>query len=108
MHTGFYDRDGIPIHVGDLIRVQHYRHRRRGRMMWLHFRVAINPTSKNEADHGRFVVQNWSDLQPDSFQCLLPDVGLRWAEVIDHAGLEHDEHGNLITFNERKRKRGAS
>ncbi len=87
---------GIPIHVGDLIRVQHYRHRRRRRMMWLYFRVA------KLSD--KLVVQNWNNLDPTRSQCSLEDCGISRSEVLAAGGLEHDADGYLITFNERKRK----
>ena len=56
--TGFYDASGIPIHVGDLIRVKHFQHRRGRRQMWLYFRVAHN-------GH-RAIIQNWDNLDADS------------------------------------------
>jgi hypothetical protein len=87
--TGFYDRDGIPIHVGDLIRVEHYTHRRNRRKMYLYFRVA-----KKE---DKFVVQNWNDLDETKHQCLLQDCGIAWSEVLAEATFCG------ITFNERKR-----
>lgn len=87
--TGFYDVHGIPIHVGDLIRVKHFKHYRNRRQMWLYFRVAEKLTG--------FVVQNWNDLDVTNHQCLLKDCGLETAEVIAETGFSG------ITFNERKR-----
>lgn len=93
--TGCYDVYGIPIHVGDLIRVKHYEHRRGGKQMWLYFRVAVL--------QNRFVVQNWNDLNADNHQCLLNDCGLHSAEVI--ADTPQVGSGEFITFNERKRRK---
>jgi hypothetical protein len=95
--TGYYDQCGIPINVGDLIRVEHYRHVHGRRQMWLYFRVA-------KLD-GRLVVQNWSDLDPSSHQCLLQDCGLETAEVLAENGLQRNERGEIMTFNERPRDR---
>jgi hypothetical protein len=89
MPTGFHDVHGIPIHVGDLIRVKHYKHYRRRRQMWLYFRVA--------ALNGRFVVQNWNDLRASAWQCLLEHCGVESAEVLSESAPHKD------TFNERKR-----
>jgi hypothetical protein len=102
--TGYYDSDGIPIHVGDLIRVKHYKHRRGKRQMWIYFRVAIHPLSGAESDHGRYVVQNWSDLDTSKWRCLLRDCELDGSEVLDQSGCERNGHGCLVTFNERKRE----
>lgn len=87
--TGYYDRNGIPIYVGDLIRVEHYTHYRNRRQMYLYFRVAQKESN--------FVVQNWSDLDATKHQCLLKDCGLQWCDVLS----EHP--GHELTFNERKR-----
>lgn len=103
--TGFHDAEGIPIHVGDLIRVKHFKHVRNRRQMWIYFRVAIGPTSTKPEDYGRFVVQNWSDLDSTKWQCLLRDCGVESAEVLAHEGLEYNERGHLICFNERPRVR---
>ena len=94
--TGFYDAAGIPIHVGDLIRVKHFRHRRNRRQMWLYFRVAHN-------GH-RAIVQNWDNLDAGSRQCNLTDCGINESEVLASTGTERNERGEIITFNERKRK----
>jgi hypothetical protein len=94
--TGHYDAHGIPIHVGDLIRVPHFRHRRNGRQMWLYFRVAHN-------GH-RAIVQNWDGLDANSRQCNLADCGVSGSEVLASSEIEHDAWGGVITFNERKRK----
>lgn len=93
--TGFYDRNGIPIYRGDLIRTPHYVHCRRRRQMWLYFRV--------ERIGERWVVQNWEDLNPSKWQCLLKDCGIERAEVIAESGLHTNEQGEVVTFNERKR-----
>ena len=95
--TGHYDRRGIPICVGDLIRVKHYRHRLRHEQIWMYFRVAeIN---------GRYVVQNWNDLDPTHHQTTLDGLAdSDEIEVVQESGLHYDERGEIITFNERKRK----
>jgi hypothetical protein len=94
-NTGSYDRNGIPIYVGDLIRVEHYVHRSKRRLMWMYFRVA--------EIQGRFVVQNWNDLNAAKYQCLLEHCGLRGCEVLAETIRLKDLKGNFITFNERKR-----
>lgn len=100
--TGYYDRHGIPIHVGDLIRVEHYRHRRGRRQMWVYFRVAIHP---RYPDHAKYCVQNWNDLDASKWQCLLSDCGLDTAEVLAESGIERNDRGEVITFNERPRRK---
>ncbi len=96
--TGYYDRHGIPIHVGDLIRVEHYRHRRGRRLMWLYFRVGRN-------GH-RPIVHNLGCLDPSRWQCNLADCGIGTAEVLASAnGLEFNADGRVITFNERPRRK---
>ncbi len=101
--TGFYDRSNIPIHVGDLIRVGHYRHCRNRRTMYLYFRVAVHPKLPN-SEYCRYVLQNWNDLDPMKWQCLLRDCGLATCEVLAESDLRRDKHGQVITFNERKQK----
>jgi|688.fasta_scaffold449959_4 hypothetical protein len=103
--TGFHDARGIPIHVGDLIRVKHFRHYLRREQMWLYFRVAVV--------RNRIVIQNWDNLDPERHQTLLESVARRHGdpciEVLEHSGPETNERGELITFNERprlKRKAG--
>lgn len=91
--TGCYDRHGIPIHAGDLIRVKHYRHYRCRRQMWVYFRVAII--------NRRFVVQAWNDLDATHWQCLLCDIHADNIEVL--AESPHGSSQGLVTFNERKR-----
>lgn len=94
--TGFHDRHGIPIYHGDLIRVEHYRHRRGRRMMWIYLRVGVRGK--------RFVAENWND-KSDGYQCLLEACGLSTAEVVAESGSHHNERGELMTFNERSRKK---
>lgn len=89
--TGHYDVNGIPIHVGDLIRVKHYRHYQRRRQMWLYFRVA--------KICGKFFVQNWANLNAGEWQCLLEHCGLESAEVLA------DSDPLAVTFNERERRK---
>lgn len=95
MDTGFHDKHGIPIRRGDLIRVPHYVHRRNRRLMWLYFRVA------QVCD--RWVVQNWSDLNANAYQCLLEHCGIGGAEVVAESVTHRNSHGEIETFNERLR-----
>ena len=102
--TGYYDSHGIPIHVGDLIRVKHFKHCRNRRQMWIYFRVAVHPKLTDDTkDYSRYVVQNWYELDASKWQCLLKDCGIDTAEVLNGFGMEYNERGYLITFNERKR-----
>lgn len=94
--TGFYDRRGIPIYVGDLIRVPHFRHYRRREQMWLYFRVAELS--------GRFVLQCWHNLDATQHQCLLGPV-VEGTEVLAHTELERDEDGAIVMWCDRKRKK---
>lgn len=95
--TGFYDSHGIPVYVGDLIRVKHYRHYRNRRQMWLYFRVA--------KIGGRYVIQNWNNLNNKQWQTALScsEVDM-WGEVVAESGLQRNARGDIITFNERPRK----
>ena len=89
IETGFHDMRGIPICVGDLIRVKHFRHYRRREQMWIYARVAeLN---------GRFVVYRWD--RRDTHQCLLSVCGVEFAEVLDSA------EGQELMVCERTRKR---
>lgn len=92
--TGQYDVRGIPICVGDLIRVHHFRHYKRQQQMWLYFRVA-------ESD-GKFVVYGWD--RPEKHQCLLIDCGISTAEILTGPTLQQS-NGILIMWNERKRRK---
>ena len=94
IETGFYDARGIPICVGDLIRVKHFKHYRRREQIWLYFRVG-------KAKH-RFVVRCWGNLSEQEHQCLLEHCGIESAEVLDgpHGRLAN---GELMMFNERER-----
>jgi hypothetical protein len=99
--TGFHDARGIPIHVGDLIRMKHFRHPRRRQQMWLYYRVALID--------GVAVIQHWHNLDPQRHATVLKLLYPEDVEVLDHHGLERNERGELITFNERprlKRKAG--
>ena len=86
--TGYHDVRGIPICVGDLIRVRHYRHYRRREQMWLYFIVGELS--------GRFVVYGWD--RQNVHQCLLSDCGVESAEVLKGPSLADLMH------NERPRK----
>lgn len=104
--TGFHDMHGIPIHVGDLIRVKHFQHRRNRRQMWLYFRVAIHPLFGPECESSvRFVVQAWHLLDPSKWQCFLCECRPEESEVLDDAAVEFRDGGKMITFNERPRKK---
>ena len=92
--TGHYDVIGIPIHVGDLIRVKHFRHYQRRRQMWLYFRVAEMS--------GQFVVQHWNNLDAGRWQCLLEDCDIDTAEVLA------DDYTNSEMFCERKRRKAVA
>lgn len=63
--------------------------------MWLYFRVA-------KID-GCWVVQNWDNLDGNRWQCLLAHCGVEGAEVLAESGLERNERGEVMTFNERLR-----
>jgi len=92
--TGFHDVHGIPICVGDLIRVKHFIHRRRRQQMWLYFHVITLA--------GRYYVQQLKDAGTEQRQCLLSDCGVDSAEVLDGP---HDRFsdGGLMMWNERPR-----
>lgn len=93
IETGFHDVRGIPICVGDLIRVKHFKHYRRREQMWLYVRV------ERFEDH--FVVWSW-DKSEKSHRCLLKHCGLETAEVLTGPdGCMED--GSLMMWNERKR-----
>ncbi len=94
--TGFHDSHGIPIYCGDLIRVEHYIHRRGRRKMWLYFRVAMRGTTP--------VVENWHE-KGDAYQCWLADCGIGTAEVLTETDNHHNTRGELMTFNERPRNK---
>ena len=73
--------------------------------MWLYFRVALHPLIESDTPElAKFVVQNWECLDALRWQCLLKDCGLESSEVLAESGTEKSERGELITFNERKRK----
>ena len=95
IETGYHDRNGIPIYVGDLIRVKHYKHKRNRRQMWLYLRVGHNGQ--------RPVVFNWNESVRKNWLCYLCDCGLSSAEVVGESGLHRNEAGEIITFNERPR-----
>jgi hypothetical protein len=95
--TGFHDVRGIPICVGDLIRVRHFRHYRRRQQMWLYFRVAEKA--------GRFVVQCWDNLNADHHQCMLADSGVETAEVLDGESYRPSKTSDLVMWCERQRKK---
>ena len=96
--TGHYDRRGIPIHVGDLVRMLHYRHRRRREQMWMYFRIGTKD--------GVPVLINWNDLRPGGYQCVLTG-NMDEMEVLQQSGIELDDDGYVRTFNERPRKQKA-
>jgi hypothetical protein len=95
--SGQYDRRGIPICDGDLIRSKHYRHYLRKEQMWLYFIVG-------QFD-GKVVVYNWKDRERKRHQCLLSAVGE--CEVIAEDGQHRSDCGEIITFNERPRRETA-
>ena len=91
--TGFHDVRGIPICVGDLIRVKHFKHYRRKQQMWLYYIV--------RKLSGRAVVFNYE--QPRVHQCLLDRCGIESAEVLAGESYKTDD-GKLVMWCERKRK----
>lgn len=95
--TGFYDRRGIPIHVGDLIRVFHFVHRLRREKMYMYFRVVT-------VGGGRPAIKEWCDDRAGTYQCCLEAVSGE-IDVIAESNeyLHRNERGEIITFNERRR-----
>lgn len=96
IETGYHDIRGIPICVGDLIRVKHFKHRLRKQQMWIYFHVITLS--------GRWYVQQLWDYGTDKRQCLLSDCGIDTAEVLDRPDGRF-QNGVLMMWNERKRKR---
>ena len=92
--TGFHDVRGIPIWVGDLIRVKHFKHRLRKQQMWLYFHVITLS--------GRFYVQQLYDYGTTKRQCLLADCGIETAEIL-YGPSGRFPNGVLMMWNERKR-----
>lgn len=89
--TGLHDSNGIPIHVGDLIRVKHFK-TQTGSQRWCYFRVT--------KERGRYKVHDWSD-DPDTtaHACQLHHVGLETAEVLMEAQTVY------VPFDERPRNK---
>jgi len=96
IETGHYDVRGIPVCVGDLIRVKHFRHYRRRQQMWLYFRVS--------EISGRFVAQNWNDLNPKNWQCMLENCGLESIEILHGETYRPSRNADFIMWCERPRK----
>jgi hypothetical protein len=96
LETGQYDRRGIPIHYGDLIRVPHYVHYRDRRQMWAYYRVVERS--------GWPCLRVWDDMRPDSHACAL--IALTDVEILADDGRQRDEQGGYVTWNERPRKKG--
>lgn len=78
-NTGYHDVNGIPIHVGDLIRIKHYQYQHGKRQTWNYFRV----TKQGEW----YVMHDWDDLNPASYRFLLSASGVESAEVLAESGL---------------------
>lgn len=88
--TGLHDSCGIPIHVGDLIRVKHFK-TQTGSQRWMYFRVT--------KVRGRYKVHDWSDdPETAAHACQLQHVGLETAEVLTEAQTVY------TPFDERPRK----
>lgn len=99
--TGYYDRRGIPICVGDLVRCEHYRHRRRSEQMWLYFIVGEIA--------GKVVLHNWHEPDRSRYQCTLEVAHClqdRW-EVMAETKSHRDGMGDVMTFNERTRRKAG-
>jgi len=94
--TGHYDRRGLPICVGDLIRIAAFRHQLRGEQMWAYCFVCTTPG-------GQPALRAWY-LPDDQYHCLLSALSNETVEVLDSHRCETDEQGCLRTFNERPRR----
>jgi len=94
--TGFHDVRGIPIYVGDLIRVKHFKHRRRKQQMWLYFMVG--------EVRGQYVVHAVRPAEDEEeYRCRLQACGIESAEVLD-GDSESTTDGGFLMWCERKRK----
>lgn len=93
----YFDMRGIPIREGDLVRHRHYRHYLRKEQMWVYFRVVTID--------GHLCMRAWNDFRTDSWQCRVEDMLTELdCQVLASGSLERNQHGEVITFNERKRK----
>jgi hypothetical protein len=97
--TGYYDRRGIPICVGDLVRCKHYRHRRRSEQMWLYYVVGEKG--------GQCVLHACFETDRSRHLGLIDAVysnSEEW-EVMAENSAHFNARGELITFNERPRRK---
>lgn len=90
-----YDRRGIPIREGDLIRTPHYRHPLRKQQMWLYHVV--------ERVEGTWLLFAWRN--PRRHTCLATPEIIDWCEIIAESGIHRREDGTVETWNERPRKK---
>ena len=93
--TGCFDMGGIPIFIGDLIRVPYYTHYLHRRKMYMYLVVG-------EID-GVAVVREYDEADQTKWRCRLD--ALDTCEVVAESGLHRDEWGEVMTFNERPRRK---
>lgn len=93
--TGHFDMCGVPIFVGDLIRVPHYTHYKNRRKMSMYLVVC-------EID-GVAVVRGYDNPDQTKWRCRLD--ALSACEVVAESGLHKNERGEVMTFNERPRRK---
>lgn len=90
MFTGFFDRKGIPIAVGDLVRVPHFR-AARNRQVWMYKRIRVVNCQVLLVD------------LDDTHRCRIDAADQ--IEVIDGESIEHPTEQWLVCWWERKRLR---
>ncbi|MGL5058588.1 MAG: hypothetical protein ACRC62_01305 [Microcoleus sp.] len=91
--TGFLDRKGIPIAVGDLVRIPHFK-AARNRQVWMYKRVRVD---LNAPANCQVIL---TDLD-DTHRCRIHAADQ--IEVIDGESIDHPTEKWLVCWWERKR-----
>ncbi|MGL4421941.1 MAG: hypothetical protein ACRCZF_14840 [Gemmataceae bacterium] len=87
--TGDRDKNGIPIAVGDLVRMKHFIAARK-RQVYMYKRVSLID--------GKVFLSNLTE----DHRCFVKDAGPS-IEVIDGPSIDHPKEGWLVCWWERKR-----
>ena len=95
--TGNFDRNGTPIAVGDLVRVNHFKTRSR-RQIYLYKKVVVINSRIQLVDIRDLGIKPTAECH----KCLVQDAGGS-IEVMDGDSCTHPLDGTLICWWERKR-----
>lgn len=95
--TGHHDKNGIPLYVGDLIKVFHFTAAHRRRKCYMHKTIMVI----NDKIYAVNSMELGFKPTAECHKCHVEDCGD--FEIIDGHSINHSRDGHLVCWWERKR-----